>query len=190
MARVSLTQKQLKTEEGKELLDLLMRITRDGVVEIDEIEELRDWLEENEHADLPAAAYLREVIATIWDDNEVDFQDQWDMLLAIEKVVPPEERSLVKMRRRETPEPATQRQKDFLQALGVKFTRDLSKFDAMELIDDHKESERAQREWDRQVRGGESSRKRKKKDESLGCSGWAALIVLALVAISYCRGGE
>lgn len=187
MARVSLTQGQLKTDEGQQLLELLMKITHDGVVDYEEVETLSEWLDDHIDSDIPAIGYLRDIIESIWRDNDIDMQDRWDLLLAIERVLPPDQRALAKVRRRDTPEPATQRQIDFLGSLGADFDSELTKRDAMELIDEHKERIASEKE---QERSDQKPKKKSKKDEEgLGCGGWITLIILVLIGVGYCNKG-
>jgi hypothetical protein len=42
--RVYLTQPELETEAGKQLLELTIRIAADGKLDLPEIKELRKWL--------------------------------------------------------------------------------------------------------------------------------------------------
>lgn len=181
MARVSLTKKQLKTVEGAELLALLMRLTQDGCIDATEVFQLRGWIDSHEGSSIEAVAYLREVLNIIQADTVADMQDRWDLILAIEKVVPPEERALVKMRRRGQPEPATERQTEFLRCLGVSHGSELSKWDACELIDQHKNREIAARS-ERPAPAG-----KKGKEEEMGCAGWIFLGVVAIACFAYCK---
>ena len=174
MPRFSLTKKQLSTGQGASLLSLLMEITSDGHLTESEVTRVQDWIEEN-GTDLPAASYLTEVIETVLRDGRISLADRWDLLLAIEAVVPTEERVLVKMRRRDTPEPATPRQLEYLRILHVDHTDDMTKEQAAELIDAHKDRH-----------------SRKRKPEAIDATGCGQLIALGIFAFlaywafSYC----
>lgn len=161
MARVSLGKKQLSTEAGKALLHLLGEITRDGELSLDEVERLRAWLEENKAcAEVPAIAWLRELLQAVLADGKVTQEERVELLLAFDKVLPPEDRLLAKVRRRNAAahdqeaqepaqtrptsgskrvpwqdQPATEKQFDYMRFLGVQFDEaTITKGQASELI--------------------------------------------------------
>lgn len=149
MARVSLSKKQLTTEAGQSLLSLLAEVTQDGSLSDAEVHKLRDWLEANrECADVPAIAWLRELLQAVLADGKVTPDERWDLLLAFDKVFPPEERVLAKLRRKNAPreatawtdQHATSKQVAYLQVLGVKFDASrITKAEASDLIDKAKD---------------------------------------------------
>jgi len=90
--RLSLTKRQLEEECGMQMLNLLSRITADGVLSDDEIKELADWLLQHQGHDLPAIAYLIDVVHGILADGRISDSERVDLFFAIEKVLPPTER--------------------------------------------------------------------------------------------------
>lgn len=100
MTRVSLTKKQLTTAEGMELLSLLVAITKDGEASLGEVQHLRDWLDAKASADLPAITWLREIVGAVLADGKVTPEERVEMLLAFERVLPPEERVVAKLNRK------------------------------------------------------------------------------------------
>lgn len=90
--RISLTKTQLRTELGAELLSLCESVTADGVVRPDEVEALRQWLDDSADVDLPAASYLREVVSRVIADGRITQEECREIYRAIEVVLPPEVR--------------------------------------------------------------------------------------------------
>ena len=150
--RVTLGKKQLATEAGQALLDLLTEITRDGELSLDEVKRLRAWLEHYRSAgeEVPAIAWLHELVAAVVADGRVTAEERTDLLLAFERILPAEERVLAKTRRKDASQhqepptaprtaprepPATKRQLDYLRALNATFDPAITKADASELID-------------------------------------------------------
>lgn len=144
MPRVSLTKKQLATAAGQALLGLLTNITRDGDLSAAEVEHLRAWLAENGTAvDVPAIAWLSELVQAALADGKVTADERAEMLLAFDRVLPPEERIIAKMRRNSAPKPArarkepraTERQLDYMRVLGIAFDEaKITKEEASDLI--------------------------------------------------------
>jgi len=175
MGRKSLTRKDLTTDQGQSLLHLLMEITSDGDISESEAQRLRTWIELN-GTELQAAHFLKETLDRVLADGRISFTDRWDILQCIDKVLPPEERALLKISTRGTPEPATPRQLEYLRMLKVRYTDDLTKEQAGELIDEFKDRLHL-----------EKKRKKGKKDE-IGCGGWIFLIIVGFAIYSYCTG--
>lgn len=90
--RISLTKSQLRTELGAELLSLCESVTADGKLLPEELTALRQWLDDSADADLPAATYLREVIARVIADGQVTADEYRELYRALETVLPPEVR--------------------------------------------------------------------------------------------------
>jgi len=88
--RVSLTAKQLETAVGIDLLALCQRITADGSVTQEEVQELTRWLDETASIELPSLGYLRGTVQRILEDGQVTQEELRELHRAVEKVMPPE----------------------------------------------------------------------------------------------------
>src|SRR5262245_40885547 len=87
--RVFLTNAELETEIGKQLLDLTVRIATDGKLDLPEIKEFRKWLRDNkENESIAAIGYLHDIMARIAADGVIDRDELLELQLAIERVVP------------------------------------------------------------------------------------------------------
>lgn len=87
--RVYLTQSELETEAGKELLQLCNGITADGRIEVQEINTLRRWLASHKgDTTVVAIAYLSEIMERIAADKVIDRDELSELHLAIERVIP------------------------------------------------------------------------------------------------------
>lgn len=94
--RLSITKAQRQSEIATDLIDLLHTITSDGHLTNEEIAALRDWLNENWSADLPAITFLRETVERVLTDGVVTPDEQREVYLAIETVLPPDIRVSVR----------------------------------------------------------------------------------------------
>jgi len=91
--RVSLTSSDLESSTGKQLLDLSVRITIDGKLDLDEIKALRAWLRDNEaHAEIAAIGYLNDIMKRVTADGVIDRDELMELHLAVERIVPPSHR--------------------------------------------------------------------------------------------------
>lgn len=99
--RISLTKAQLRTELGAELLSLCESITADGKLAPEEAQGLREWLDEADDAELPAASYLREVVERVLADGKITPEESREVYRAVEAVLPPEVRRQAAAARRE-----------------------------------------------------------------------------------------
>lgn len=87
--RVYLTNVDLESEAGKQLLELTTRIATDGRLDSDEVRELRIWLRDNKHNDqIAAVTYLIEIMARITADGVIDRDELLELFLALERVIP------------------------------------------------------------------------------------------------------
>lgn len=87
--RVFLTNPELATETGQELLALVTRIALDGKLDLAEIKELRSWLRINEaRTDIAAVRYLNDIMTRIAADGHIDRDELLELHLAVERVVP------------------------------------------------------------------------------------------------------
>jgi hypothetical protein len=98
--RISLTKTQLRTELGAELLSLCESVTADGTVTPDEAQALRQWLDDSQGIDLPAASYMREVVARAIADGQITREECREVYRAVEAVLPPEVRRTAVANRR------------------------------------------------------------------------------------------
>jgi hypothetical protein len=86
--RVSLSNMQLQTPAGAELLALCESIKADGQLSKDDIVRLAQWLRTHRECDLPAVAFLTEVVERIVADKVVSSDEMAELHIAIEKVLP------------------------------------------------------------------------------------------------------
>jgi hypothetical protein len=99
--RVYLTNAELANSEGKELLELVMRILTDGKLDQSEVHELQDWLASHSHINNVAAiTYLNDILKRINSDGEIDEDESMQLHLALERVVPAAHRSFVTQARK------------------------------------------------------------------------------------------
>ena len=92
--RVYLTNVDLESKAGKELLELATRIATDGRLDRDEIRELRTWLRDNRsHDRIAAVAYLDEITSRITADGVIDRDELLELFLAVERVIPAAKRT-------------------------------------------------------------------------------------------------
>jgi hypothetical protein len=109
--RVSLSKKQLQTPAGAELLKLCQSIKSDGQISKDEIISLASWLRTHKNCDLPAAAFLTEVLERIVADKRVTAHEMAELHQAIEKVLPGDSRKAVMQSRRSIEKAVKQKKK-------------------------------------------------------------------------------
>jgi len=143
--RLSLTKKHLQTACGQELLTLLLDIGRDGILEYEELERLSDWLNRNKQNDISAIAFLFGLMVGVCEDQKITSEELVEIQLAIERVLPPNTRAEIRLKRLVSlpprlPEPATERQLDYIRILGGYPSVDLSKWDASAMIEQLKEN--------------------------------------------------
>ena len=87
--RIYLTNPELATAEGKQLLELALRIVSDGELDQSEIQELQNWLAL--HKDIKNIAgipYLDDILKRISSDDLIDPDEALQLHLAIERVIP------------------------------------------------------------------------------------------------------
>jgi hypothetical protein len=114
--RVSLTKKNLETASGKELLKLSKSIKSDGRLSKDEVVNLVNWLNANKACGLPAVKYLYSVVKEILADKIISPSEMKELHLAIEKILPPEDRRVAVHRRKEIEKAAKQKEKEAARA--------------------------------------------------------------------------
>lgn len=97
--RVSITKLQRRTAAGAELIGLCQTITEDGSLADAEVAALTQWLDENQGIDLPARGVLMQTVDQIMADGKVTADERRVLYRAIEAVLPPDVRGVVRDRR-------------------------------------------------------------------------------------------
>jgi hypothetical protein len=98
--QVTLSKADRATPVGRQLIDLLVQMSADGIVSRDEMNRLRGWLEIDHGVDLPALPFLHETIEQISSDGEVTEPELDQLALAIERVLPADVRLVATGRRK------------------------------------------------------------------------------------------
>jgi hypothetical protein len=98
--RVSLSKNAIQEGISAELFSICQGITSDGVISKEEIVALGLWLRDNRDADLPGIAFLSETLNRIIADGVVTKDERRELFEAVEKVLPPEARTIAKTARR------------------------------------------------------------------------------------------
>jgi hypothetical protein len=88
----ALSQEQLATARGAELLSLCQSVTADGRLAPEELEGLKQWLQEVDTADLPAVQYLRTSIERVLADGRITPGEYREVHRAVEAILPFEAR--------------------------------------------------------------------------------------------------
>jgi hypothetical protein len=92
--RVFLTTPELESSAGTELLNLCLQVTQDGKLDLQEIITLRKWLRANQaNGSVAAIAYLHDIMQRVTADAVIDREEQLELQLAIERVIPPAHRT-------------------------------------------------------------------------------------------------
>ena len=99
--RISLTKRQLQTEEALDLLALLQTVTADGRLDDEEIQQLSAWVADHEHSELPAVGHLGTVLTKSLEDGVITNEERKWIQGAIETALPVEIRKEAAVRRRE-----------------------------------------------------------------------------------------
>jgi hypothetical protein len=89
---IALTQAQLQTSLGNELLSLCRSVTADGRLAPEELASLRQWLDAAAAADMPALTHLRLVIGRVLADGQITPEEYQQVYRAVEAVLPFEDR--------------------------------------------------------------------------------------------------
>ena len=86
---IYLTNPDLETVAGKQLLELAIRIAADGKLELAGTKELWSWLRKNRGNDRVAAVgYLHGIMSRITANGVIDRDELTELHLAIERVIP------------------------------------------------------------------------------------------------------
>lgn len=89
---LALSNADLCTELGAQLLSLCRSVTADGRMAPEELTALRRWLGDAESASMPAAKHLRGVIEKVLADGRITADEYKQVLRAVESVLPFEAR--------------------------------------------------------------------------------------------------
>ena len=98
--KVFLSAVDVRSPAGAELLALCTKITQDGVLSREGVEELRSWIDMNWTAELPAAQFLKSVLQRILADSKITREERKELHRALETVLPPDIRKMAKQERR------------------------------------------------------------------------------------------
>ncbi len=101
MARISLSKADLDGDVGMELLAMCQSVTADGTLDNQEIVELARWVQRHRDSTIPAVSFLRPIVEEIIRDRKVTPDERAELYKVIEKILPPELRTIAQMRRRE-----------------------------------------------------------------------------------------
>jgi hypothetical protein len=88
----ALSAADVATGLGAELLSLCQTVTADGRLEPEELAGLRQWLDDAETAQLPAAGHLRRVIERVLADGKITPEEYQEVYRALESILPFEAR--------------------------------------------------------------------------------------------------
>lgn len=143
--RLSLTKSYLASRVGQELFSLLSDLGQDGILEYEELERLSDFLNRNKDCNIPGLVFLFNLMIEVCEDQKIAAEELVEIQLGIERVLPPSTRAEIRRNRLALippplPEPATERQLDYIHILGGSPSPGLSKWDASELIDQLKQN--------------------------------------------------
>src|SRR5262245_14223406 len=107
--RISLSKEECKSGPGAELLQLCQRITEQGMLAENGINELIRWLRDNRGAELPAKDHLMAIVVRVVADRAITPEERLELYKAIETVLPTDVRKVVAQRRKERAESLKQR---------------------------------------------------------------------------------
>jgi hypothetical protein len=91
-----MTKLQRQTAVGAELIELCETVTEDGHLLDHEVSAIRQWLDENRSADLPAINFLLPTVERILADGRVTTEEREELYRAIETVLPADIRQSVR----------------------------------------------------------------------------------------------
>lgn len=146
-----LTGQQLATPAGTALLELLRQITHDGEIDLAEALNLRGALADSTFgADVPAVAYLRDLLDGVLDDGAIDSLEMNRLYRVIRHVLPTEESGealgrqatrdaaeiAARLARERLANPATKQQRAFIAQLEGHCPVECSRDEAAVLIEE------------------------------------------------------
>lgn len=110
--RVVLNDKDLGQTPGRELLALALRICADGKLDLSEIKELWHWLRNNKGIEIPAIAYLQDILNRVTADKVIDRDELIELQLAVERIIPTSVRSTATKARKDREKDAARLKKE------------------------------------------------------------------------------
>jgi excisionase family DNA binding protein len=99
--RRALTERELETAAGGELLALCKRLTEQVKLTAPDIRELVRWLRTNQNSSLPGKDCLKQALARLVGDRQISWEDERELRKAIESVMPPKVRKIAVQRRKD-----------------------------------------------------------------------------------------
>jgi len=144
---ITLTKKQTETNEGKELLDLIIEITSDGLVTDKEIRTLYYWAnrESKKNLEINAIDALKEILKEALADNKIDRDERQEIHRILLRILPKEYRESAKKEKQDAAieswrldarkESASEKQKNYIRALGGRAAKNMNKAQASKMID-------------------------------------------------------
>lgn len=100
--RVQLTDSDLATDTGAQLLQVCVKIAEDGRLELPEIKDLRRWLLAHQtNAEISAIHYLLDIMSRITADHIIDKDELLQLHLAVERVIPTTRRTAAMLARKQ-----------------------------------------------------------------------------------------
>jgi len=97
--RIALSSAQARDGIAADLVALLQSITSDGRITTAEIKQLHRWLRDHSDSPLPGMTALKDTIERICDDGKITDAERTELSKVIERVLPPELRSVARQRR-------------------------------------------------------------------------------------------
>ena len=136
--RLTLTKKHLNRPEIQDFVALLVGIASDGVVEYEELQRLTTWLNSNVNSDVPAVRYMVNLMLRVCSDGELGQEEIFEIQLAIERVLPKEQRARIAETRKAIyyDQPASANQLDLIEELTFRRPEGLTRRAASEMIDE------------------------------------------------------
>jgi hypothetical protein len=144
---ITLTKTQTETNEGKELLDLIIKVTSDGLVTDKEIRTLYYWVnrESKKNLEINAIDTLKEILKEALADNQIDKDERQEIHHILLRILPKEYRESAKKEKQDAAreswkldarkESASEKQRNYIKALGGRASNKLNKSQASEMID-------------------------------------------------------
>ncbi len=147
--RITLTKKQSESATGKRLIDLIVDMCHDGRLDIDEVVELDAFLR-SDTSGIAAVPFLRAITREAVADGAIDDAEAYRLKLAFVRVVPKDCRGVVSTHLEDIGLPAvdcddvaaswifddaTERQREYILALGGTVSPNMTKGEASKLID-------------------------------------------------------
>ena len=98
--RVTLTKAQSESPIGKELIDLLVKITYDTFLNEKSVWQLNDWLNTKRDSDISAVHFLLDILRRVFSQGRLTAENLSEIQFAIERVIPKDYRCFLAEKRR------------------------------------------------------------------------------------------